>query len=200
MKVYVLRESLSIVRCICKTKKRLLLKTFLSLFKRDEIFNHCFFSFLNSLIQLSRRKFCRLWTHEVFHYLNKIHHRNFFLYGYLSFAVGMTLVKLQSRLVAKKCNFHGILNCKSVQLWWRLFWALGSFSNSAHGLHHVLNNYIDTKAKCRHLKNLTCKGTPYPPSLTHCIRVYSILIHTGKGRRGSVVELTRKGKTVHKAE
>jgi hypothetical protein len=116
MKVYVLRESLSIVRYICKTKKRLLLKTFLSLFKRDEIFNHCFFPYLNSLIQLSRRKFCRLWTHEVFHYLYKIHHRKFFLYGYLSFAVGMTLVKLQSRLVAKKCNFHGILNCKSVQL------------------------------------------------------------------------------------
>jgi hypothetical protein len=26
-------------------------------------------------------------------------------------------------------------------------------------LHHGLINYIDTKAKCRHLKKLTCKGT-----------------------------------------
>jgi hypothetical protein len=25
---------------------------------------------------------------------------------------------------------------------------------------------------------------PIPPTLTHCIRVYSILIHTGKGGRG----------------
>jgi hypothetical protein len=24
---------------------------------------------------------------------------------------------------------------------------------------HGLNNYIDTKAKCRHLKKFTCKGT-----------------------------------------
>ncbi len=186
MKVYVLRESLSIVRYICKTKKRLLLKTFLSLFKRDEIFNHCFFSFFKLPNSNITSKI--LPAEDTFHYLNKIHNRKFFLYGYLSFAVGMTLVKLQSRLVAKKCNFHGILNCKSVQLWWRLFWALGSFPTSA-----VLIDYIDTKAKCRHLKNSPVKE-PYtpPPFLTHCIRVYSILIHTGKGGRGSGVELTRE--------
>jgi hypothetical protein len=39
-------------------------------------------------------------------------------------------------------------------------------------------------------KKLTCKGTLGQvfvcllPSLTHCIRVYSILIHTGKGEGG----------------
>jgi hypothetical protein len=27
------------------------------------------------------------------------------------------------------------------------------------GVYHGLINYIDTKAKCRHLKILTCKGT-----------------------------------------
>jgi hypothetical protein len=40
---------------------------------------------------------------------------------------------------------------------------------------------IEGNAKCRHLKKFTCKGqvficmrrrTPYPPPLTHCIRVY----------------------------
>jgi hypothetical protein len=28
-----------------------------------------------------------------------------------------------------------------------------------HTVHHGLINYKDTKAKCRHLKKLTCKGT-----------------------------------------
>jgi hypothetical protein len=56
--------------------------------------------------------------------------------------------------------------------------------------------------KCRYLKKLTYKGTlrqvfylsevpsppmtpytPPAPTLTHCTRVYSILIHTGKGGR-----------------
>jgi hypothetical protein len=50
--------------------------------------------------------------------------------------------------------------------------------------------------KCRHLKKLTCKGTlrqvciypseaqnPKPPHL-HTVYVYSIFIHTGKGKRG----------------
>ncbi len=62
-------------------------------------------------------------------------------------------------------------------------------------LGHGLINNIDIKAK-----KFTCKGTvqqvficlrPPPPRqphtsppLTHCIRVYSILIHTGKGGRG----------------
>jgi hypothetical protein len=28
-----------------------------------------------------------------------------------------------------------------------------------HRSHHLKINYVDTKAKCRHLKKLTCKGT-----------------------------------------
>jgi hypothetical protein len=28
--------------------------------------------------------------------------------------------------------------------------------------------------------------TPYPPPLTHCIRAYCILIHTGKGGAGRI--------------
>ncbi len=48
---------------------------------------------------------------------------------------------------------------------------------------------IEDKAKCRHVKKLTWKGTlrqvficlrPRTP-LIHCLRVYSLLIHTGKG-------------------
>jgi hypothetical protein len=51
---------------------------------------------------------------------------------------------------------------------------------------------IEDNAKCRHLKKMTCKETlrqvficlrpktTYPP--THCILVYSIHIHTGKGK------------------
>ncbi len=62
---------------------------------------------------------------------------------------------------------------------------------------HVPINYTDTKAKCRHLKNGPIKGLcvrclsvwgplpsfdPIPPlHLTHCIRVYCLLIHPGKG-------------------
>ncbi len=63
---------------------------------------------------------------------------------------------------------------------------------------------IESNAKCRYLKKLTCKGTlrqlfylseapsppmtPYSFPLTHCIRVYSYLfsIHTGWGERGEV--------------
>jgi len=61
-------------------------------------------------------------------------------------------------------------------------------------------------------KKLTCKGdfaagvylseaqNPIPP-LTYCIRVYSILIHTGKGGRGEERGTREKvrGATVHKA-
>ncbi len=59
---------------------------------------------------------------------------------------------------------------------------------------------LDTTAKCRHLKNLTCtcrdfvSGVylseakdpipPSPPPPTNCTRVYSTLIHTGKGGEG----------------
>jgi hypothetical protein len=58
-------------------------------------------------------------------------------------------------------------------------------------------NYKDTKAKCRHLQKFTCRGLcgrclseaqnpKPPPPLTHCIRVYCILIHTGKGGGGEM--------------
>ncbi len=56
---------------------------------------------------------------------------------------------------------------------------------------------IEVKAKCCHLKKLTCKGTlrqvficlrPRSPyilnPLTDCMRVHRILIHTWKGERG----------------
>ena len=43
----------------------------------------------------------------------------------------------------------------------------------SEGSQHGLVNYIDTKAKCRHLKKLTCKGT-----LQVFIRVYKLLIHS----------------------
>ncbi len=79
---------------------------------------------------------------------------------------------------------------------------------------------IENKAKCRSKQKFTWKGTlrqvfylseassasmtPYSPPLTHCIRVYSILIHTGTGKGGGVGELTRsrkkvRGAIVHKA-
>ncbi len=68
-------------------------------------------------------------------------------------------------------------------------------------------DYMGTKAKCRHLKNFSCKGTlwqvficlrliilypsPSPYTLyTYVIRVYSILIHPGKGVTG--VELNQR--------
>jgi hypothetical protein len=37
--------------------------------------------------------------------------------------------------------------------------ALGQHSQSENGQHHGLINCKDTKAKGRHLKKLTCKGT-----------------------------------------
>ncbi len=58
---------------------------------------------------------------------------------------------------------------------------------------------LEGNANCRHVKKLTCKGTlrqvficltpraPFSPTpFTHCIRVYSILIHTGKEGGGRV--------------
>ncbi len=63
------------------------------------------------------------------------------------------------------------------------------------------------QCKMSSYKKFTCKGdfaagvylseaqNPIPPSLTHCIRVYSIIIHTGKGRKGGGgVEPQRRGK------
>jgi hypothetical protein len=62
---------------------------------------------------------------------------------------------------------------------------------------------IEGSAKCRYLKKLICKGTlrqvfiylrprtPYTPPLTHCIRVYSLLINMGKGE-GWRVEPVRR--------
>ncbi len=35
--------------------------------------------------------------------------------------------------------------------------------------------------------------TPYSPLLTHCIRVYSILIHTGGGRGGELLDIRLAG-------
>jgi hypothetical protein len=73
-----------------------------------------------------------------------------------------------------------------------------------HGCHGLIN-YIDTKAKCCHLENwpwpvkgLCCRCLavwgPLPsydtrPPLSYCIRVYCVLIHTGKG---GGEELTRE--------
>ncbi len=69
---------------------------------------------------------------------------------------------------------------------------------------------IEGNAKCRHLKKLTCEGilwqvficlrprTLYPP-LTHCVRVYSILTHRGKGRGRRVISKKVRWATVHKA-
>jgi hypothetical protein len=67
---------------------------------------------------------------------------------------------------------------------------------------------IEGIAKCRHLKKFTGKGTllkvficirlrtpyhPPPPSLPHCMRVYSILIHQGRGVGEERVEPERRG-------
>jgi hypothetical protein len=54
---------------------------------------------------------------------------------------------------------------------------------------------LEVNANCRHLKNLSVKGLcgrcssvcgaePHSPPLIHCLRLNSILIHTGKGGRG----------------
>jgi hypothetical protein len=65
-------------------------------------------------------------------------------------------------------------------------------------LGHRLINYLDTKTKCRHLQKFrdfaasfylseapSPPMTPYPPPpVTHCMRVYSVRIHTGKGEGG----------------
>jgi hypothetical protein len=71
--------------------------------------------------------------------------------------------------------------------------------------------FIEGNAKCRHLKKLTCKRAlrqvficlktrnPYPPPLTHCKRVYSILTHTGLGGGGGSEPEKVRGATVHKA-
>ncbi len=96
--------------------------------------------------------------------------------------------------------------------------ALCGPSSSHHSPPDHLNRrkirLIESNAKCRFLKKFTCKGTlrllfylsegpspsmtPYsPPPLTHCIRVKSILIHTGKGEEGLTREKV-KGK-LHKA-
>ncbi len=61
-------------------------------------------------------------------------------------------------------------------------------------------------AECRHLNNLPVKGLcgrclsvwgpePHIPPLTQCIRVYSVLIHTGKRERGSWTTEKERGAT-----
>jgi hypothetical protein len=74
---------------------------------------------------------------------------------------------------------------------------------------------IESNAKCNYPKKMTCKRTlrqvflsvccplssydPMPPPLhSHCIPVYSILIHTGKGGEGGGRDKVR-GAIVHKA-
>jgi hypothetical protein len=71
---------------------------------------------------------------------------------------------------------------------------------------HGLSNYIDTKAKRRHLKKFTCKGTlrqvflclRHPPYLWHhtgprTVYVYTVYLFTqGRGERGGRVEPERK--------
>jgi hypothetical protein len=64
---------------------------------------------------------------------------------------------------------------------------------------------IEGNSKCCHLKKLIYKetlrqvficlrpGAPYPPPITHCIRVYSILINTGKGERGGELREGERG-------
>jgi hypothetical protein len=80
---------------------------------------------------------------------------------------------------------------------------------------HGLINTIDTKAKCRHLKNLPVKGfcgrclsvrgplpssdPIHPPPPTHCIRVHCIITHTGKRGGGELTREKVRGATVHKA-
>jgi hypothetical protein len=67
---------------------------------------------------------------------------------------------------------------------------------------------IEGNAKCRHPKNLPVKGGIYlseaqnpipPPPLTHCIRVYSILIHIGKGVSGGELNQREGESTDHNA-
>ncbi len=75
---------------------------------------------------------------------------------------------------------------------------------------------IEYNAKCRYLEKLTCKGplrqvfhlseapsspmtTYFPPYTLYCIRVYSILIHTGKWAGEQTREKIR-GAIVHKAD
>jgi hypothetical protein len=52
-------------------------------------------------------------------------------------------------------------------------WASASLV-STHPLGHGLINNIDTKAKCCHLKKLTCKGTLWPMF----IRIYRLEIQS----------------------
>jgi hypothetical protein len=72
------------------------------------------------------------------------------------------------RIIAFSCSFNKCMSRRKIRL-------------------------IEDNAKCPHLKKFTCTGTlrqvficlrlriPYPPPFTQCIRVYRMLIHTGKG-------------------
>jgi hypothetical protein len=71
---------------------------------------------------------------------------------------------------------------------------------------HGLINYIDTKAKCCHLKSWQGEGLcgrclsvwgSEPHTLTYTLCVYSLIIHTGKGRGGRV-EPKRRGDGHHR--
>ncbi len=90
--------------------------------------------------------------------------------------------------------------CRFVTLKWFLIDVHSKWNRNILTLSHALINYIDTKAKCRHLKTFTCKGTlrqviiclrpppllwPIPP-LTHCtVYVYTVYLFTqGRGEGG----------------
>jgi hypothetical protein len=59
----------------------------------------------------------------------------------------------------------------------------------------------ESNAKCRYLRPVKilcgrcfiCLRPPYSPPLTHCICVYSILIHTGKGEGGANQREVKRG-------
>jgi hypothetical protein len=73
----------------------------------------------------------------------------------------------------------------------------------------IIERLIEGNAKCRHLRRIYLERdfaagvylseahNPIPP-LTHCIRVYSILIHTGKGERESRTREMGKGASLLK--
>ncbi len=72
---------------------------------------------------------------------------------------GKVCCHVQYVLVLKR--FFAIFWCSRYTKWWiTTFWF--SFLQRSHTMdcsRHGLANYTDTKAKCRHLKKLICKGT-----------------------------------------
>ncbi len=126
---------------------------------------------------------------------------------------------------SKSKFFHtnwGYIFCGKLQyLWERIrFWLTPGREigrNEVNTEAHRLINYIDTKAKCRHLKKLTCKGdfaagvylceAPSPPMTTYplllqtvmyaCILVYLFTQEGGGGEKWTRDKV--RGATVQKA-